>query len=81
MPKRTELQRIERVLEFIVGLGHPEVRAALNGRGFTHSELEEGFRLMREAIEAFHAGDAQPPAPRDTSTASASDVCRHSPTP
>jgi hypothetical protein len=29
-------------------------------------ELEEGFRLLREAIEAFHAEGAQPPAPRDT---------------
>jgi len=66
MAKLTDMQRLARVLEFIAGLSHPEVRAALNGRGFSQHEADEGFRLLREALEAFYAADAQPPTALDT---------------
>jgi len=68
MARLTEMQRLARVLEFLTGLGHPEVRAALSGRGFSQAEAEEGFQLLCAASVAFHAAAAHPPAPRDTLT-------------
>jgi hypothetical protein len=66
MARLTDKQRLQRVVEFVAGLHHPDARRALQARGFTSQEAEEGFRLLRAAIEAFHSGAAEPPAPPDT---------------
>lgn len=68
MARLTDKQRLQRVVDFLTGLHHPDVRTALATRGFTSAEAKEGFRLLRAAIEAFHSASGAPPAPPDTLT-------------
>jgi hypothetical protein len=65
MARITDKQRLQRVVEFLTGLHHPDVRKALAPRGFTSAEAKEGFRLLRATIEAFHSASGAPPAPPD----------------
>lgn len=63
MARLTDRQRLQRAVELLAGVGHPEARKALQARGLSTQELEEGYRLLRAAIETFHAADehAEPP--------------------
>jgi hypothetical protein len=58
MARWTDKERLERVLELLAGLNQPEIRAAIEPRGFGASERDEGFRLLREACDAFFAHEA-----------------------
>jgi len=55
MARSTDKQRLERVLELLTGLNQPEIRGALESRGFGAAERDEGSRLLREACDAFFA--------------------------
>jgi hypothetical protein len=55
MARLTDKQRLERVLELLSGLSQPEIRAAVEQRGFGAADRDEGFRLLREACDAFFA--------------------------
>lgn len=56
MARLTDRQRLERVLGLLAGVRHPEVRARLVKQGFRDADEDEGWRHLRTAAEAFHAG-------------------------
>lgn len=47
MAKLRVPQKAQRVLELLIGLGHPRVREALASHGFTDADLDEGWRRLR----------------------------------
>jgi hypothetical protein len=57
MARLTDRQRLVRAMELLAGLGHPDVRSALEPRGLSSQELEDGFSLLRAAIQTFHGGE------------------------
>ena len=63
MARLTDRQRLVRVLDFLVGAGHPKVQALLATRGFAAADAEEGFRLLREASAGFYSGTSDAPPP------------------
>jgi hypothetical protein len=65
MARLTDRQQLGRLLDFLLGLSHPEVRALLAQRGFADTDAAEGFRLLQAAAEAFYAESAQAQAPDD----------------
>jgi len=56
----TDLQRLQRALALLAGLGHPEVRAALGERGLSDQDVNEGLRLLNDAVLTFHEGAIAP---------------------
>lgn len=58
MSRRTPRQKITRTVTFMMGIGHPEVAAALRPYGFSDQELERAHQLLRQAI-----GATLPPLP------------------
>lgn len=59
MAKRRVGQKAQRVLEFLVGLGHRRAREALDGCGFTEEDLDDGWERLRALSKV---------TPRETAT-------------
>lgn len=47
MAKLRVPQKAQRVLELLIGLGHPQVRDALARHGFTEADLDDGWARLR----------------------------------
>lgn len=67
MSKLSLTQKTTRVLRFLLGLRQPQIAGLLVAHGFGDNDLEEGWRMLREAVGA-RLDRATPPAPPPVKT-------------